>query len=73
MNADPGYDCVQRVRNLEEVIMTVMTWDSRAARENWRTLLDAATSGHSDVVITRHGRPAAALIAYEAIRQRNKK
>jgi prevent-host-death family protein len=45
--------------------MTVMTWDSRAARENWRMLLDAAMSGHNDVVITRHGRPAVALIACE--------
>jgi prevent-host-death family protein len=46
-------------------MMTVTTWDSRAARENWRKLLDSATSGHSDIVITRHGQPAAALIAYE--------
>jgi prevent-host-death family protein len=45
--------------------MTVTTWDSRAARENWRKLLDAATTGRSDIVITRHGQPAAALIAYE--------
>ncbi|MCB0066657.1 MAG: type II toxin-antitoxin system Phd/YefM family antitoxin [Caldilineaceae bacterium] len=45
--------------------MTVTTWDSRAARENWRTLLDIATSGRSDIVITHHGQPAAALISYE--------
>lgn len=45
--------------------MTIMTWDSRTARENWRKLLDAATSGRSDVIITRHGQPAAALIAYD--------
>lgn len=45
--------------------MTVTTWDSRAARENWRKLLDSATTGRSDIVITRHGQPAAALIAYE--------
>ncbi len=45
--------------------MTVTTWDSRAARENWRRLLDTATSGRSDIVITRHGQPAAALISYE--------
>ncbi|HAJ37913.1 MAG TPA: hypothetical protein DCL15_19760 [Chloroflexi bacterium] len=45
--------------------MTITTWDSRAARENWRKLLDAATTGRSDIVITRHGQPAAALIAYE--------
>ncbi len=45
--------------------MSVVTWDSRAARENWRSLLDAASAGRSDIVITRHGRPAAALIPYE--------
>ena len=45
--------------------MTVTTWDSRAARENWRRLLDTVTSGRSDIVITRYGQPAAALISYE--------
>lgn len=45
--------------------MNIVTWDSRAAQENWRGLLDAAAAGQNDVVITRHGRPAVAVIAYE--------
>ena len=44
--------------------MEVTTWDSRQARENWRDLLDMASGGKADVVITRHGKPAAALIDY---------
>lgn len=44
--------------------MTITTWDSQTAHENWRELLDSATYGGSDIVITRHGQPAAALIAY---------
>jgi prevent-host-death family protein len=46
-----------------EVSMDVTTWDSRHARENWRDLLDMA-AGKADVVITRHGKPAAVLIDY---------
>lgn len=45
--------------------MSIVTWDSRAAQENWRGLLDVAAAGQSDVVITRHGQPAVAVIAYE--------
>jgi prevent-host-death family protein len=45
--------------------MSVKTLDSRTARENWRDLLDAATSGLTDVVITRHGKPVTAMIRYE--------
>lgn len=45
--------------------MSIVMWESRAARENWRSLLDAAVVGRSDIVITRHGRPSAALIPYE--------
>lgn len=44
--------------------MDVTTWDSRRARENWRDLLDMAAAGKADIVITRHGKPAAALIDY---------
>jgi prevent-host-death family protein len=44
--------------------MEITTWDSRYARENWRDLLDIAAAGKSDVVITRHGKPAAAVIDY---------
>ncbi len=45
--------------------MDVKTLDSRAARENWRDLLDMAVSGATDVIITRRGKPAAAMIRYE--------
>jgi prevent-host-death family protein len=45
--------------------MTIKTLDSRTARENWRDLLDTATSGLTDVVITRHGKPVTAMIRYE--------
>lgn len=45
--------------------MSVRTWDSRTARENWRDLLDTAVSGLTDVVITRHGKPVTAMIRYE--------
>ena len=44
--------------------MDVATWDSRQAREKWRDLLDMASGGKADVIITRHGKPAAALIDY---------
>ena len=44
--------------------MDVATWDSRQARENWRDLLDMASGGRADVIITRHGKPTAALIDY---------
>jgi prevent-host-death family protein len=45
--------------------MSIKTLDSRSARENWRDLLDLATSGLTDVVITRHGKPVTAMIRYE--------
>lgn len=44
--------------------MNIVTWDSRAAQENWRGLLDVAAAGQNDIVITRHGQPAVAVIAY---------
>ena len=45
--------------------MTVTTLESRAARENWRDLLDTATAGQADVIITRYGKPVTAMIRYE--------
>lgn len=45
--------------------MTVKTLESRAARENWRDLLDSATAGQADIVITRYGKPVTAMIRYE--------
>jgi prevent-host-death family protein len=45
--------------------MTVRQLESRVAREKWRHLLDMTTSGESDVVITRHGKPVTAMIRYE--------
>lgn len=45
--------------------MSVKTIDSRSAREQWRDLLDATTSGLTDVVITRYGKPVTAMIRYE--------
>jgi prevent-host-death family protein len=45
--------------------MTVKTLESRSARENWRDLLDSATAGQTDIVITRYGKPVTAMIRYE--------
>lgn len=45
--------------------MPVKTWESRAARENWRDLLDTATAGQAGVTITRYGKPVTAMIRYE--------
>jgi prevent-host-death family protein len=45
--------------------MFIQTLDSRTAREKWRALLDATVTGRTDVVITRHGKPVTAMIAYE--------
>lgn len=45
--------------------MSIKTLDSRTARENWRDLLDSATTGLTDVVITRHGKPVTVMIRYE--------
>jgi prevent-host-death family protein len=44
--------------------MTVRTLESRAAREQWRDLLDAA-AGQTDIIITRYGKPMTAMIRYE--------
>jgi prevent-host-death family protein len=45
--------------------MSVKTLESRAARENWRDLLDTAMAGQADVIITRYGKPVTAMIRYE--------
>lgn len=45
--------------------MTVKTLESRAARENWRDLLDTAMTGNTDVIITRYGKPVTAMIRYD--------
>jgi prevent-host-death family protein len=39
--------------------------ESRTARTHWRDLLDDATAGQTDVVITRYGKPVTAMIRYE--------
>jgi prevent-host-death family protein len=44
--------------------MTVRTLESRAAREQWRDLLDAAAD-QTDIIITRYGKPMTAMIRYE--------
>ena len=43
--------------------MPVMTWDSNDARIKWRQLLDQ--TGEADAIITRYGKPTAAVIDYE--------
>jgi prevent-host-death family protein len=45
--------------------MSIKTLDSRTAGENWRDLLDSATSGLTDIVITRHGKPVTVMIRYK--------
>ena len=39
--------------------------DSNTARDNWRAVLDAATAGGQHIVVTRYGKPAIAVIAYD--------
>jgi prevent-host-death family protein len=44
--------------------------NSKAARANWRALLDLAFKGEGDTIIERNGQPVAALIPfadYEAL------
>ena len=49
--------------------MTTRTMSSEKARIAWRTLLDLASLGNTDVVIERHGVPTAVLISYETYQQ----
>jgi prevent-host-death family protein len=44
--------------------MTIQILDSNRARAQWRDVLDLATTGTSDVVIERYGKPVAVVIAY---------
>jgi prevent-host-death family protein len=44
--------------------MTVQTIDSNRARTRWRDVLDTVTTGASDIVIERYGKPVAVVIAY---------
>ncbi len=41
------------------------TMDSNTVRDNWRAVLDAATAGGQHIVVTRYGKPAIAVIAYD--------
>lgn len=52
----------------ESKIMTVQTFDSNRARTKWRDVLDAVSTGASDVVIERYGKPVVAVIAYDDFR-----
>ena len=45
--------------------MPVQKVDSNRARTKWRDVLDAATTGASDIVIERYGKPVAVVIAYK--------
>ncbi|PKO20536.1 MAG: hypothetical protein CVU38_19560 [Chloroflexi bacterium HGW-Chloroflexi-1] len=45
-------------------MLVTQTINSKAARQNWRDLLDAAHKGTGDTVIERNGRPIAAVIPY---------
>ena len=45
--------------------MSIRTIESRSARKSWRDLLDRASSGREDIVITRYGKPVTAMIRYE--------
>ena len=44
--------------------MEVRTYSSSQARAQWRDILDLAAAG-VDVMIERHGKPIAAVIAYD--------
>ena len=44
--------------------MAVQKFDSNRARTKWRDVLDTVTSGDSDIVIERYGKPVAVVIAY---------
>lgn len=46
--------------------MSIQIYTSDQARAHWRDLLDLASSGNTDVVIERHGKPTATLIGFEA-------
>ena len=45
--------------------MTVTTLESNEARLKWREILDITAKGGQDIVITRYGKPVAAVIDFE--------
>ncbi|MGB0389031.1 MAG: type II toxin-antitoxin system prevent-host-death family antitoxin [Ardenticatenaceae bacterium] len=45
--------------------MALKTLDSNIARKTWRNLLDSATTGETDIVVTRYGKPLIAVISYQ--------
>ncbi len=46
--------------------MSTTSWDSQAARDNWTSLLATVAGGDQSIVITRQGKPVAALLDYAA-------
>ncbi len=49
--------------------MTVLTVNSRKARNEWRDLLDYILKGDIDIVIERNGKAIAAMISIEDYRE----
>jgi len=45
--------------------MPIRTIDSNTAHLKWKDLLDSAMHPDVDVVITRHGKPVAVVLAYD--------
>lgn len=45
--------------------MATKTLDSHQARNNWRDVLDAVLTEHTDIVITRYNKPLVTIVAYE--------
>ena len=45
--------------------MPTKTFESNVARDNWREMLDTAMASDDTVVITRYGKPIAAMLSYE--------
>ncbi len=43
----------------------IKTMDSNTARNQWRAVIDEAAAGAASIVITRYGKPAIAIIAYD--------
>lgn len=45
--------------------MTVQVMKSEEARVRWRDVLDLTSTGDTEVVIERYGKPTSAVISYE--------
>jgi prevent-host-death family protein len=43
----------------------IRTMDSNTARAQWRAVIDEAAAGAASIVVTRYGKPAIAIIAYD--------